>query len=324
SLKTALRSASSSSATILTAARTSPPRRGAPERRSSASWVRARSARRTWRSSPLSMTSWPRATILTSNSDSSVRRLSSLRPSRPPRSTSGASERRRVIWVASLKCRRFPYPSLSRGLRRLRGEVQLDVQLAQPRGWHLAGRLHQQILGLLVHRDRDDLADVGLAGQHHHDAIDTGRRAPVRRSAVLEGVQHPAEAGLDVVLGVPADAEGLVHDVRPVVADGAAGQLHAVADDVVLVGLDRQRILALQRLQAALRHRERVVAEVDLAGLLVPLEHREVDDPAEVVRVLLQQLEVLAELDARLAGQFVGGRALVAHEEHGVAVDRAG
>ena len=59
--------------------------------------------------------------------------------------------------------------------------------------------------------------------------------------------------------------ERLVHDVGPVVADRAARQLDAVADDVVLVGLDRQRILRLQRVEPALRHRERVVAEVDLA-----------------------------------------------------------
>src|SRR5437868_3944709 len=184
SLKTALRSASSSSATILTAARTSPPRSGAPERSSSASWVSARSARRTWRSSPLSMTSWPRATILTSNSDSRVRRWSSLRPRRSPRSTSGASESRRVIWVVSLNygvpaCEStigggtlagFP-PSLPFGARssrgwRLRGEIELDVQLAQPLGRHLAGRLHEEVLRLLVHREGDDLADVRLPGQH--------------------------------------------------------------------------------------------------------------------------------------------------------------
>ena len=91
-----------------------------------------------------------------------------------------------------------------------------------------------------------------------------------------------------------------------------AGQLDAVADDVVLVGLDRQRVLRLERLEPALRHRERVVAEVDLAGLLVPLVHREVDDPAEPVGVLLDQIELLAQLDADPAGQPLGGRALVA------------
>ena len=42
-----------------------------------------------------------------------------------------------------------------------------------------------------------------------------------------------------------------------------------------------ERVLRLQRLEPALGHRERVVAEVDLLRLVVVLEHREVDDPAE-------------------------------------------
>ena len=64
-------------------------------------------------------------------------------------------------------------------------------------------------------------------------------------------------------------------------------QLHAVAHDVVLERLDRQRILRVQRLQPALRHAERIVAEIDLLGFLVQLEHREVGDPAEAERALL-------------------------------------
>src|SRR3546814_7673159 len=57
---------------------------------------------------------------------------------------------------------------------------------------------------------------------------------------------------------VAGDLEGLVHDLGAVVPDRARGQFHAVADDVVLVGQDIERILGLQRLQTALRHRERV------------------------------------------------------------------
>ena len=62
--------------------------------------------------------------------------------------------------------------------------------------------------------------------------------------------------------------------------------------------------MRLQRLQLALRHRERVVAEVDLLLLLVVLEHREVDDPAEPERALLDQVELLADASARRAGEL--------------------
>src|ERR687891_836466 len=303
SLNTDLRSASASSAIMRTAARTSPPRIGAPERSRSASWVSARSARRTCRSSPLSMMSWPRATMRTSNSDSRVRRWSSLRPSRSPRSTSGASARRRVmVVVASLNVYRSLFPSLPRTREPsprslLLGKHDPDVELAQPLGRHRGGRAHHEVLGLLVHGEGDDLSEVALAGQQHHDAIDAGGRAPVGRGAVLERVQHAAEPGLHLLASVAGDGERLVHDVGPVVPNGAARELHPVADDVVLVGLDGQRILALQRLQAALGHREGIVAELDRPAVLVALEHREVGDPAEPERVLLEEVQLVAELD---------------------------
>jgi hypothetical protein len=96
-----------------------------------------------------------------------------------------------------------------------------------------------------------------------------GRRAAVRRRAELEGIDHAREIGVDIVAAVAGDLERLVHDVRPVVADRARRQFDAVADDVVLEGEDIERILRLQRLETALRHREGVVAEVDLLPILV-------------------------------------------------------
>src|SRR6185369_6221846 len=117
------------------------------------------------------MTSWPRATMRTSNSDSRVRRWSSFRPSSSPRSTSGASDSRRVIVVvASLNFYRSLLPSLPCGPRTLSpralrlGRDDPDVQLAQPLRRHRRRRLHHEVLGLLVHREGDDLADVALAG----------------------------------------------------------------------------------------------------------------------------------------------------------------
>src|SRR5690606_41374576 len=65
----------------------------------------------------------------------------------------------------------------------------------------------------------------------------------------------------------------------------ARTQLDAVADDVVLPSEDLERIPGFERFEFTLRHRERVVAEVDLLQLLVVLEHRIVDDPAEPERL---------------------------------------
>ena len=51
-------------------------------------------------------------------------------------------------------------PTAPCALRRRLGQRQADVQLAQALGRHRRRRLHQEILRLLVHRERDDLADV--------------------------------------------------------------------------------------------------------------------------------------------------------------------
>ena len=76
------------------------------------------------------------------------------------------------------------------------------------------------------------------------------------------------------------------------VPDRAGRQLHAVADEVILVSGDGERIdltaLGFQKhLEATGRHRERVVAELELTRLVADLIHREVDDPAELIALLV-------------------------------------
>ena len=71
------------------------------------------------------------------------------------------------------------------------------------------------------------------------------------------------------------------------------------------IRLDGQRILAVQRLHAALRHRERVVGEVDLLFVLVPFVEREVDDPAQLEAVAVDEVQILAGAGARRAGERV-------------------
>src|SRR5262245_20461551 len=62
------------------------------------------------------------------------------------------------------------------------------------------------------------------------------------------------------------------------------------------------------------------MAEVDLLGRLVILEHRKVDDPAELERIVGNQAHLLTELGARLAGEYPGWFRLVGDEEHRIAV----
>ena len=79
------------------------------------------------------------------------------------------------------------------------------------------------------------------------------------------------------------------------------------------------RLRVLERVEPALRHGERVVGEVDLLLLLVPLEHGEVDDPAELEAVLVDQFQLVPDAGARLAGEPVELRRRAGDEEHRVA-----
>ena len=79
-------------------------------------------------------------------------------------------------------------------------------------------------------------------------------------------------------------------------------------------GVEREEFL-----DAQVRHRERVMREVDFLLLLVPFVHREIDDPAELEAVLGDQAEFLADLGARGAGEFDEILRLAGDEEAGVA-----
>src|SRR5690606_30122832 len=154
----------------------------------------------------------------------------------------------------------------------------------------------------VIHQGDYVLYVDGLICQPLPDAYDTGSRASMRRGPQLDGFDHAREVRIHVLFRITGDFERPVHDIRTMVPDRTARQFITVAHDVVLPGLDRQRILVLQRLHLALRHGEGIVAEVDLLLLLVVLEHREIDDPAEPEAVLRNEVEFFAHPGSSQAG----------------------
>ena len=132
------------------------------------------------------------------------------------------------------------------------------------------------------------------------------------RCAVAEGVVHGGELLLHIVFTEADKLESLDHDLRIVVPDCAGGQFDAVADQVILLGRDGQRVEfapdgLVKRGCAAARHGERVVAEFQFAGLIADLVHREIDDPAEFVAFLIHMaLDVCAEGLDEHAGKLRG------------------
>ena len=179
--------------------------------------------------------------------------------------------------------------------------------------FHSGGGAHHDILGVLIHGEGDDLADRAFTGQQHHHAVHAGGDAGVGRCTVAEGVVHGGELLLHILLAQAHQLKGLDHDLGVVVTDGTAGQLHAVAHQVILVGGDGQGVdfapLRLQQyLQAAAGHGERIVAELQLAGLVADLVHGEVHDPAELVALLVHvALTGRAEGLDEHTGGFGGG-----------------
>ena len=116
----------------------------------------------------------------------------------------------------------------------------------------------------------------------------------MRRRAVLERAVQCWEFCFHNGLVVAGNIEGFDHQLGTVVTNRARRELGAVADDVVLVSQNLERIFVEQVVHSALRHRERVVGEFHFA-VIVELVHREVDDPAEAEDVFFEQVELLRE-----------------------------
>ena len=169
-------------------------------------------------------------------------------------------------------------------------------------GRHFRRRAHHQILGALVHREQHHLAQILLAGEQHDDAVDAGRDAAMRRRAERERVQHAAEFLLQHFLRIAGDGEGLLHHLGAMITDGAGRQFDAVADDVVLDRLNRQRILS-----SSLGIEREEFIDVALFGIENGLCEKSIffsssfhsyigkfDDPAQLETVLFDQAQFFA------------------------------
>ena len=101
-----------------------------------------------------------------------------------------------------------------------------------------------------------------------------------------------------------ADAEDVEHlrlEVVLVDPERAAADLDAVQREVVGVGLGGTRIGRQQVLVAGTGTGERVMDGAEALLALVPLEHREVRDPAGQPEALVDQPELAAQMEAQVA-----------------------
>ena len=140
----------------------------------------------------------------------------------------------------------------------------------------------------------------------------------MRRRSILERRDHPLELLIDDRSVVACNLKSLVHDLRLVIADRTRRQLDPVADDVVLISQDVQRIHCLQGFHLPLRHRKWIVTEYHSLLDFIPLVHREIYNPTELERVLLNQSQLRSNPCPDQPSKLRCSRRLVACKKHPV------
>src|SRR5688572_14593346 len=149
-------------------------------------------------------------------------------------------------------------------------------QLARRDG---GGRSGQRVDAAGRLRERNGVADRRRAGEQGDQPIDPERDPAVRRGAEGERLEQEPEALAGLLRADPERVEHLSLDLRGVNPDRAAAELPAVEDDVVRTAPPTARVAV----EVAGGCRERVVQRVPAPLLVVPLEHRKVDHPEDVV-----------------------------------------
>ena len=173
-------------------------------------------------------------------------------------------------------------PSAVRGLRLIPDRCyDLNSELLEDLGRHRGRRAGQRIAPARDLREGDHLAEVRLAGHACDEAVDAHREAAVRRRAHLQRLEQEAELRLLLVRRDPHRPEDRLLELGVVDPDRAGAELPAVPDQVVVLAERGARVGLDLVLVTGHGRGERMMEERPVAGVLVPLEEREVDHPVE-------------------------------------------
>lgn len=107
----------------------------------------------------------------------------------------------------------------------------------------IPGSAAQQVLPGTAHRKSDDFPDIFLPPQQHDHSVDSGSHSCMGRCAELEGLVQRPELLLQRFLIISCNFKCFLHNLYVMVPHRAGRQLHAVADDIILIGKDIQRVL---------------------------------------------------------------------------------
>src|SRR6476620_5393758 len=116
----------------------------------------------------------------------------------------------------------------------------------------------------------------------------TPEGAPIMRSSAQSSMTMRSIPGaMPPCGGAPSDK---ARSMPPNLASSTSSGYPAIANAFFMTSGRWFRIEPQERVGLHIRHRERVVREVDLLFFFVPLVHREVDDPGEFEAILVDQL----------------------------------
>ena len=128
----------------------------------------------------------------------------------------------------------------------------------------------------------------------------------MRRRAVFEGFNQEAELFIAVLLRQTQYLEHLRLQILVMDSDRTAAQLYAVQNDIIGVCLDCQRI-GIQKLQLIqLRAGERVMHRLERMVFFVLFEHREVNDPQQIVLIIVQKSHSLRTFSSEETQRIIG------------------
>ena len=183
---------------------------------------------------------------------------------------------------------------------------------------YISGCAAHQILCGTAHGECDYLADVLFVAKQHDHTVHAGCHTCMRGSTKLECLIQGSEFRLQSLLVIARDFKCLYHNIQVMISHCTGGKLHTVADNIILVSQDLQRILVQQCIQTSLGHGERIVGKANLLGLLIQLEHREVIHIAETICILLAEIQLVAKLNTKLTCIVVCLLLLICNEEQGI------
>src|SRR5216684_1073073 len=197
----------------------------------------------------------------------------------------------------------------------------LDVELFELRRIDWARCVEHEVLHALRLRESDDVADVVGACEQHDDAVDPGCNAPMRRDAILEGLEQETEPLLDRGLVETEELEHPLLQLRLVDSKASARQLISVADGVVGMGSHVIRAL-VDELEVLLERPREGVMAVCQAAVVVFFEQVHGIDPEELPLAVSDESTPPRDLLAEQPDDGLRTALLVGHHQDEVALAR--